>query len=878
MEDKRLIDFAKQFYTAFIQCNDELLMSMFAEHLHVNGERSNHELWSKKRLQLYFNPNGAVPFINEETLSSAKYTVKKTKENHYEITCQCSCEETVEDTIFEIPYRAVMDVITDGNIYVENIMVFLGEVQRNVEHSNLEEANRNIKTIYNTVPGGIFKCVCNDDLTLLEISDGFLAMVGYTREEIKTLHFNSLLRLINLEDYNKNKKIIEKQLSEGDSKVIEYRLIHKDGHEIWVLDKGQLTTNKEGKSFFHCIVIDITNEKLMNEKLRMSVERSNIIMNQTNDVVFEWDMPKDLITVSSNWFKVYKTINGSGELVASDFIGENTHELLYETDTPIMEKAVQDMMSGTSYVEFEARLLSKENHYIWSRFRITVQFNAKNEAIKGIGIIINIDEEKKKSQNLLEKATKDSLTGMCNKSITQERIQDYIESHPNEVSAMLIVDIDNFKIVNDTKGHLYGDALLSSIAKTLKEQFRTSDILGRIGGDEFMIFIKDIKTIEKTIESAKRVLENIKKIKLSQNDGNLISCSIGVSLYPNGGLDFKTLYQNADYALYQAKNDGKNQFALYDEGQLERYLQMQKNVYYSAVNAAIDSNETTSFEGDLTEYVFRILYRSDNLVEAISTVLGIVGNRYDVSRAFIFENTTDDSHCVNTFEWCSSGVEPQINFLQHVSYEVDLGGCYLDNFNENSIFYCPDIKELHPAQFKLLNAQGIKSMLQSAITDNGTFKGFIGFDDNYKNRYWTQEQIDTLSLISEIVATFLLKHRKEERYLAENKVLYSLLDNQNAYIYIVKKDTYELLYFNRKTKCSSEHLQIGRACYDVFEGRSVPCAHCPLKEVGIGANNKSKVIYNEKSKVWWEVDVSSIVWEGIESFMISCHDSSQYKQ
>ena len=158
----------------------------------------------------------------------------------------------------------------------------------------------------------------------------------------------------------------------------------------------------------------------------------------------------------------------------------------------------------------------------------------------------------------------------------------------------------------------------------------------------------------------------------------------------------------------------------------ERFL----NIHNSSLGAAIDSDVRVSETGpeDLVNYVFQILYDTEDTDEAIRLLLEIIGKRFDVSRAYIFENTDDGKYCDNTYEWCSEGILPEKEMLQHVSYE-DLDS-YADLFKEDAVFYCRDISKLtSPAQIALFERQHICSTLQCAMMENSSFVGFIGFDE-----------------------------------------------------------------------------------------------------------------------------------------------------
>ena len=497
-------------------------------------------------------------------------------------------------------------------------------------------------------------------------------------------------------------------------------------------------------------------------------------------------------------------------------------------------------------------------------------------------MIVDIDSEKRHSQELMQKAERDALTKLYNKGTTESIIENYLSCCPeNSLCALLIIDIDDFKIVNDTRGHLFGDAFLMEIAGKIQTLFWSGDVVGRIGGDEFIAFIRDIPDLRVATEKAQQVIENFHTLDMFNEDNTQTSCSIGIACCPDHARDFHKLYKCADYALYQAKRQGKNQYVVFDRELEDKALKNAAIGVYSAVNERIDSDSEVipqTVNSQLVEYVFRILYKSIDIESAVQPILEIVGRQFDVSRVYIFENSEDDTHCANTFEWCNDGVAPEIQNLSHVSYETDLGGSYLDNFDENGVFYCRDIASLPKAQFEVLAPQGIKSMLQCAIRDNGRFKGYVGFDECRNNRFWTQEQIAALSFISEILSTFLLKKRAQDRVEQSAAAMKTVLDNQNSWIYVIEPGTCRLLYINQKTKDLVPSSEVGMYCYEAFFDRTAPCARCPARSVGTERKNCTMEIYNPLLRVWSSADASLITWKNRPAFLLSCHDITRYKE
>jgi len=184
--------------------------------------------------------------------------------------------------------------------------------------------------------------------------------------------------------------------------------------------------------------------------------------------------------------------------------------------------------------------------------------------IVGINIAGKVLNSKKQEQ-LEEKADTDLLTGLNNKLATERKIKEYIEKNPRSRSMMFILDIDNFKKINDTMGHAFGDEVLRSLGQQIGLLFRASDIIGRVGGDEFFIFLKNITTDDSIRKEAKKVEDFFHDFKAGEYTKYSATASIGVAIFPEEGADFESLYKAADQALYKAKERGKNQLAFYRE-------------------------------------------------------------------------------------------------------------------------------------------------------------------------------------------------------------------------------------------------------------------------------------------------------------------------
>lgn len=748
---------------------------------------------------------------------------------------------------------------------------------KNKEHRTSlpkEMGGYDLQILSDNIPGGMFSCRFDEKLTLLQMNKGFLSMLGYTQQDIEEKFQNSFWEMIEQRDREVTLAEVQRQMALGPDKELEYRMTCKDGRTIWVLDKGHLLHDEEGNQYFCCVLVDVTRSKELEEKLRLSLERHQIIMDQTTDILFEWDIQADTMIFSGNWEKKF----------GCPPVTQHVSRLFWQApyilpeDQPLFTKLLSRIRGGEHYAEEEIRIINGKQNAVWCRIRITGLTDKTGRAVRAVGAILDIDAEKKKAQNLMERAQRDMLTKLYNKGSSQEYIQAVLANNvPGKMAALMIIDLDNFKHMNDTMGHLFGDALLSEVAHSIQKQFRSEDIVGRVGGDEFLVFLGQIPNATLAEQKAVQVMKAIGEMAVQELTEVELSCSIGIAIYPECGQTYHELFQRADQALYRAKNQGKGRYCIADVKLLSEEFPVQS---CSAANTRIDSYEETesNVELRLFEYVFRILYKSSNLDTAVNAILEVVGRQFDVSRVYIFEDEEDPDYCTNTYEWCNEGVRPEIGNLQHVLYANDLEGGYQSNFNESGVFYCRDIDVLTQQQREILEPQGIKSMLQCAIYDKGQYKGFVGFDECRVNRYWTQEQVNTLVFIAEILSTFLLKLRAQDKAIQNAASLEAILDNQSSWVYVVRPETREMLYINRKTREWVPEAKLGNTCHKAFFHRDTPCDFCPIKDMDSEHPRCVRQVYNPFLQVWTSADACYIEWKGEQVVLLTCHDITNLKK
>lgn len=715
--------------------------------------------------------------------------------------------------------------------------------------------------LFKNIPGSVYRCLKDKYSTIINVNQEFFNLVGFSREEIARRFQNSLIEMIHPFERADVVAKLEKRMADHSQCTCNYRILCKDGSYKWILDNSRVVTDPEGNETILGIMLDTTEIENTIEELESTLERHRTILDQTSDILFEWDLKTDAILCSAHWKEKFGYELDFHQIEHGDKLS-----YLHPDDLIKVERLAQELHERKPYLTTELRIEEKSGGYLWCRIRISNQYDERGQLVKIIGVIQDIDEEKRMIESLRRRAERDALTGLYNRAETQKQIKNYLQKKPDEYSALFMIDTDNFKLVNDNGGHLFGDAVLSEIAAGMKKIVRKSDVVGRIGGDEFTIFVKNISSADAARVKAQQLLDIFHHLFEGDKQDVAITSSIGIAMYPRDGIDFQTLYGCADQALYEAKSRGKDCYVMY-----EKRGRRLSNLNFSSLGAAIDSDMRTpeTVPEDLVNYVFQILYDTDDTDEAIRLLLEIVGKRFDVSRAYIFENSDDEMYCDNTYEWCNEGIKPEKEMLQHVSYEEF--DSYMDLFRDNAVFYCRDIYQLSSAaQIALFERQNICSTLQCAMMDKTNFVGFIGFDECTGTRLWTKEEVGTLSRISQMLSTFLQKKRAQEKDHRTVNQLRNILDMQDAYIYVIGEKTYEIFYLNLKTKLLDGTAEAGMFCYEAFFGRKSPCAKCPLIHEDV------KEIYNPKYDVWTRVHTEALKWENKDAYLVSCYDVTEY--
>lgn len=286
----------------------------------------------------------------------------------------------------------------------------------------------------------------------------------------------------------------------------------------------------------------------------LSQDQYELIQEQQNSITFQWDSSTDRIRFSKEWKQYFNEPddiqNFRDYVLAMGLITQECKNLILN--------CMSNVKSGVPFQRYELMLPRKNGVNAWFELRVIAQQGAPGQPPLGIGTLTDITDLKEKISELEEKSQLDQFTGLLNKaSIERQGAAELAQLEPGEVLAALILDMDDFKQINDSLGHPAGDHVLLEVARLMDTYAPKGAAIGRIGGDEFMILYRT-RDIQPFRAFAQDLINQVLKIQW-KGKAVLAGCSIGIAVAASPEESFSSIYQKADAALYQAKHLGKGQ-------------------------------------------------------------------------------------------------------------------------------------------------------------------------------------------------------------------------------------------------------------------------------------------------------------------------------
>lgn len=298
--------------------------------------------------------------------------------------------------------------------------------------------------------------------------------------------------------------------------------------------------------------------------LRRSEERYRLAVEGVNDGIWDWD-GKDGKLFLSRQSKAILGLHPDDEYLTI----EKWFEVIAEEDLDMFVRSLNKYITEPQkrHFQIEYRIRAENDTIKWIRTRGMAIWDESGIPVRVAGSITDITEQRQADEKIHRLAYYDSMTGLPNRTLLTDRfiIAAASAQRRSRKVAVFFLDLDNFKAINDTIGHTYGDQLLMKVGEQLTLKMRRSDTLARLGGDEFIILQANVGSMEEVYRLAVRMLEIFKKPWLLDDREFYVTASIGISVYPDDGYTLQELMKNADAAMYRAKENGRNNFQVYTQ-------------------------------------------------------------------------------------------------------------------------------------------------------------------------------------------------------------------------------------------------------------------------------------------------------------------------
>lgn len=540
------------------------------------------------------------------------------------------------------------------------------------------------------------------------------------------------------------------------------------------------------------------------EKMLTAKEKQNALRSLKQECFFEYDIRRDVL-----WLSRDTEVLGVNGTKISDFksrmrrIGRICED---DMDTCI------SYLNGERGEKIEFRYVKKDGTYMWCMAKGSFICDEEGQLSILVGCITDIDYERNMREMLVEQAMLDPLTKLYSRTKAQGLIENFFRKEGSfGKHALMLVNIRDFGRINEAYGNVFGDGVLSNIGERLIRCFRKKDIVCRVGGDDFLVLLKDITGQEALQRKIAQVRKSLGEAFAGED--LKIFCDIGMVCFPKDGTDFETLFRNADVAMFVSSKNSEIGSEIFDAScKLDGYEKKGEYFHDYTILETVKEPEN-KFGREITDFAVDIMLDSKDVTSAIKVLLEKIGKYYCCDDVLIIEKD-EDQVLHTTYSWNKNEGINHFNAMRFVDLK-DYSS--LDNyFDENGLRVfqntnMPRKHSLHNVFVKMIDA---KALLQCAFFENKELKGCICIGHRKKVHEWSLEEKDTLLTITKLLSVYLLKLRASEKI--QNRIAH--LKNYDTLtklptMYKFQNDVMEILENNKENEYVIVYMDINKFKY-----------------------------------------------------------------
>jgi diguanylate cyclase (GGDEF)-like protein/PAS domain S-box-containing protein len=439
------------------------------------------------------------------------------------------------------------------------------------------------------------------------ISDNAIRMLGYSQKDWRKPNFWAAH--IHPDDRQDAVKFRKKAIDDASAREFEYRFITDSGKQVWIRDMISSITKEQHSSLQCGLMLDITAQKHLEQLKVQSEYRFRELIESLPAIAVQGCDEQMRITYWNDASSVlygYTSEEVTGLHLYDVIVPQNARKAFIETHQ-------QWLHQGSEIASKELDLQHKDGNTV-PVFSSYVMLNANNDTKEMFCINVSLAEQKKANAELSYMAHFDPLTLLPNRRTFNDRLEQAMKrvQRSNNQIAIMMIDLDHFKEINDTLGHAYGDLLLQESAQRLLTCVRDTDTVARFGGDEFLLIIEKTNEISTYERIAKNILQQLSEPFVFNTNRSYISASIGITLYPSDASNSEELLKNADQAMYVAKKEGRNRF-YYFTPQMQQYSQGRRRML-NELHDAIKKNQLEVYYQPIVSLATKKIIKAEALL------------------------------------------------------------------------------------------------------------------------------------------------------------------------------------------------------------------------------------------------------------------------
>ncbi|WP_087065692.1 PAS domain-containing protein [Intestinibacillus massiliensis] len=631
----------------------------------------------------------------------------------------------------------------EGVTIINSIYLDVTEIEQ--ANQKIAEQKEYLDSIYSSILCGIVQYQLDGGaFTSVKMNNEALKMLGYASEsECFALGVEAFYSRIHERDRNRVRQELARLHEPGSSFHDEYQICRPDGGTIWVYGTTERICAADGDTAIQRIMIDITDKKELELALEEERQRFRVAVESTPVVVFEYDLENDRYTAYGTLEQGVEKHNV--ELAQTQYLAQHMEE---QVRAPF-QKGFRRLLEGDNGNQMELQMAPYYGSAdtVWARVTITRVPDRKGALRRIIGKISNIQSEKEKEFALQEAHSRDSLTGLYNKETGVRMVREYLENkRPDEVCGLMLLDMDDFRSINQEEGHVFADAVLQEVADVLRAETGEDDIRIRLGGDEFMLFLKGCNKARATVLGP-RIAAQVHGLLLTSQKAVSVSVSIGMCV-TEVVEDYSGLYRCAESTLKYVKAHGKGRAACYLDTSNELGV-MLTDLYTDRHPVNAIERQAASRSTDLVSFALELLDKSKNLDDAVTLLLSRVGKAYGLGRVTLLEVDPEFLTCRFSYQWAQNKADLRMGEVVYITQEEYRATA--EQYDAEGL--SSRAMAGHPSRFA--------AALHASIWNHGAFVGSLGFEREQAGYEWSEEERKLLKELVRIIPSFIMKARAD---------------------------------------------------------------------------------------------------------------------